>query len=397
MTNDVMHIIAELARKDAVRLVLPGGYRIRNILTGPEAVAFVRRLNIHKAFLSAAGVHPDFGFTIYTGELLGVKRALLETARNSYMLADHHKFGQGALLTFAKFSEIEAVLTDSGISQEIAEAYLAPAFGRKWPQARSTQPIQWQRTDNMLFDLTGKTALVTGTSGGLGQAMAIGLAEAGASVVAISSSGSDKTVEAIRGIGRQAEQISADLSQADGLDSVFAKALSFFGNIDILVNNAGIIRRTPAAEHAYKDWYDVIDLNLSTVFFLSQLAGRHMIERGSGKIINIASMLSFQGGINVPGYTASKHAVAGLTKALANEWAGKGVQVNAIAPGYIETNNTAPIISDEKRYQSITDRIPAGRWGKPEDLKGPTVFLASAASDYMNGHVLCVDGGWMAR
>ncbi|GIO60018.1 2-dehydro-3-deoxy-D-gluconate 5-dehydrogenase KduD [Paenibacillus cineris] len=248
-----------------------------------------------------------------------------------------------------------------------------------------------------MFDLTGKIALVTGTSGGLGQGMAVGLAEAGASVVCISSTNSDRTVEEIRKLGGKAEQISADLSDTDALDQVFAQALSFYGGIDILVNNAGIIRRTPAADHARQDWNDVINLNLNTVFFLSQLAGRHMLERGSGKIINIASMLTFQGGINVPGYTAAKHAVAGITKALANEWAGKGVQINAIAPGYMETNNTAPIRSDEQRLQSITDRIPAGRWGTPEDLKGPVVFLASQASDYVNGHVLCVDGGWMAR
>lgn len=248
-----------------------------------------------------------------------------------------------------------------------------------------------------MFDLTGKIALVTGTSGGLGQGMAVGLAEAGASVVCISSTNSDRTVEEIRKLGGKAEQISADLSDTDALDQVFAQALSFYGGIDILVNNAGIIRRTPAADHARQDWNDVINLNLNTVFFLSQLVGRHMLERGSGKIINIASMLTFQGGINVPGYTAAKHAVAGITKALANEWAGKGVQINAIAPGYMETNNTAPIRSDEQRLQSITDRIPAGRWGTPEDLKGPVVFLASQASDYVNGHVLCVDGGWLAR
>lgn len=249
----------------------------------------------------------------------------------------------------------------------------------------------------MLFDLTGKTALVTGTSGGLGQAMAIGLAEAGASIVAVSASGSDETVAAVRAFGGKIEQISADLSKEDRLEILFAEALAPFGQIDILVNNAGTIRRTPAADHARQDWHDVIGLNLNAVFFLSQLAGRHMTARGSGKIINIASMLSFQGGINVPGYTASKHAVAGLTKALANEWAGKGVQVNAIAPGYMETRNTAPIIADAKRYAAITERIPAGRWGVPDDLKGPVVFLASAASDYMNGHILCVDGGWLAR
>ncbi|KIL41503.1 3-ketoacyl-ACP reductase [Gordoniibacillus kamchatkensis] len=248
-----------------------------------------------------------------------------------------------------------------------------------------------------LFDLTGKTALVTGASGGIGQAIAIGFAEAGANVIGVASSGCDATVAAIAAAGGNAKQIKADLSDESRLEAVVEEALGMYGAIDILVNNAGMIRRTPAAEHARADWHAVIALNLNSLFFLSQLVGRHMIERGSGKIINIASMLSFQGGINVPGYTASKHGVAGVTKALANEWAGKGVQVNAIAPGYIETNNTAPIVADEKRYNSILERIPAGRWGSPQDLKGPAVFLASSASDYLNGHVLCVDGGWMAR
>lgn len=247
------------------------------------------------------------------------------------------------------------------------------------------------------FDLNGKVAMVTGTTGGLGQGMAIGLAEAGADVVLASYSSSEETARAIEALGRKAYLIKADLSREDDLADVFEKALSFQGKIDILVNNAGIIRRTPAADHAKQDWHDVIDLNLNTVFFLSQLAGRHMMERGSGKIINIASMLSYQGGINVPGYTASKHGVAGLTKAFANEWAGKGVQINAIAPGYMATDNTSQIRADEQRYKDITARIPAGRWGTPEDLKGPVVFLASAASDYLNGHVLNVDGGWMAR
>lgn len=247
------------------------------------------------------------------------------------------------------------------------------------------------------FDLTGKTALVTGTSGGIGQAIAVAFAEAGANVVAVSASNSNKTVAMIEQLGGKAKEISADLSNADKLEDVVSEALGFFGSIDILVNNAGIIRRTPAKDHARQDWYDVIDLNLNTVFFLCQLAGRHMLERGSGKIINIASLLSFQGGINVPGYTAAKHGVTGITKALANEWAGRGIQVNAIAPGYIETNNTAPLIADEKRYNAILERIPAGRWGTPEDLKGPAVFLASPASDYLSGHVLCVDGGWMGR
>ncbi|WP_040950299.1 2-dehydro-3-deoxy-D-gluconate 5-dehydrogenase KduD [Gorillibacterium massiliense] len=248
-----------------------------------------------------------------------------------------------------------------------------------------------------LFDLTGKTALVTGASGGLGQGMALGLAEAGADVISVSQSGSAATTEAVQDLGRKGWTLKADLGKEDILENLVSEALSFTGNIDILVNNAGIIRRTPAADHSSKDWHDVLDINLNSVFFLCQLVGRHMLERGSGKIINIASMLTYQGGINVPGYTAAKHGIAGLTKAFANEWAGKGLNINAIAPGYMVTNNTAPILADEHRTQSITDRIPAGRWGTPNDMKGPVVFLASAASDYMNGHVLCVDGGWMAR
>ncbi|WP_110932076.1 2-dehydro-3-deoxy-D-gluconate 5-dehydrogenase KduD [Paenibacillus bouchesdurhonensis] len=248
-----------------------------------------------------------------------------------------------------------------------------------------------------LFDLTGKTALVTGTTGGLGQGIAIGFAEAGADVVCVSVSSSEETVKKIESLGRKASAIEVDLSDHSKLQETFDEALKLTGHIDILVNNAGIIRRTPAKDHSEKDWFDVIDLNLNTVFLLSQITGRHMLERGSGKIINICSMLSYQGGINVPGYTASKHGVAGLTKAFANEWANSGLQINGIAPGYMATDNTAQIRADENRFASITDRIPAGRWGTPEDLKGPAVFLASSASDYLNGHVLCVDGGWMAR
>ncbi|MEC0369162.1 2-dehydro-3-deoxy-D-gluconate 5-dehydrogenase KduD [Paenibacillus chibensis] len=248
-----------------------------------------------------------------------------------------------------------------------------------------------------LFNLKGKTALVTGTSGGLGQGIAVGLAEAGADIVCVARSSSREAVDMAEAMGRKALAIQADLSDATRLSSIFDQALTLTGQIDILVNNAGTIRRTPAKDHSEKDWFDVIDLNLNTVFLLSQMAGRHMIERGSGKIINICSMLSYQGGINVPGYTASKHGVAGLTKAFANEWAASGVQVNGIAPGYMITDNTAQIQADEKRKASITERIPAGRWGTPEDLQGAAVFLASSASDYVNGHILCVDGGWMAR
>ncbi|MCQ4088699.1 2-dehydro-3-deoxy-D-gluconate 5-dehydrogenase KduD [Saccharibacillus sp. JS10] len=248
-----------------------------------------------------------------------------------------------------------------------------------------------------MFDLSGKVALVTGAGGGLGQGMALALAEAGADIIAVSYTSRSDTTDQIRALGRQAYDIRADLSQPEEVESAFKQALELTGRIDILVNNAGTIRRTPISEHSWKDFDEVLDLNLKSVFYLTQLAGNHMIEQGSGKIINIASMLSFQGGINVPGYTASKHGLAGLTKAFANEWASKNVQVNAIAPGYMSTDNTAPIRADQERTDSITVRIPAGRWGTSEDMGGPAVFLASSASDYVNGHVLCVDGGWMNR
>ncbi|SEC51894.1 2-deoxy-D-gluconate 3-dehydrogenase [Paenibacillus sp. GP183] len=249
-----------------------------------------------------------------------------------------------------------------------------------------------------LFDLTGKTALITGGSKGLGGGIALGLAGAGADVAVVTSNdGSREVQKQIESLGRKAHTIVANLGDESKLEGVVQEALVKLGHIDILVNNAGIIRRTPAADHAAQDWHDVLNLNLNAAFFLSQLLGRHMIERGSGKIINIASMLTFQGGINVPGYTASKHAIAGITKALANEWAGKGINVNAIAPGYMATDNTAAIRADEERSASILARIPAARWGTTEDLQGAAIYLASKASDYMNGHVLCVDGGWMAR
>lgn len=248
-----------------------------------------------------------------------------------------------------------------------------------------------------LFDLSGKTALITGAASGLGQGISIAMAEAGADVVCASLGSSQDTVDRVNGLGRKALSIEVDLSDHSQLQNTFDQALALTGKVDILVNNAGIIRRAPAKDHPAKDWFEVIDINLNTVFLLSQIAGRHMLERGSGKIINICSMLSYQGGINVPGYTASKHGVAGLTRAFANEWASGGVQINAIAPGYMATDNTAPIRADENRTASITDRIPAGRWGTPDDLKGPAIFLASSAADYLNGHILCVDGGWMAR
>lgn len=248
-----------------------------------------------------------------------------------------------------------------------------------------------------LFSLAGKTAIVTGAAQGLGQGIALAFAEAGADVAAVSLNTSEETVNAAKAFGVKSVSIEADLSDHTKLQSVFDQSLELTGKVDILVNCAGMIRRTPAKDHSEKDWFDVINLNQSTVFLLSQIAGRHFLERGSGKIINICSMLSYQGGINVPGYTASKHAVAGLTKAFANEWAQYGLNVNAIAPGYMATENTAPIRADQQRSDSILDRIPAGRWGTAEDVKGPAVFLASAASDYLNGHILAVDGGWLAR
>jgi 2-deoxy-D-gluconate 3-dehydrogenase len=249
-----------------------------------------------------------------------------------------------------------------------------------------------------LFDLSGKTALVTGAARGLGKAMAVGLAEAGADVALVTNSSSaDEVKKEIEALGRRALTITADLGDESVLSDVVKQTVDYFGRIDILVNNAGIIRRTPAADHAAQDWHDVININLNSVFFLCQLVGREMLKQKSGKIINIASMLSFQGGITVPGYAASKHGVAGITKALANEWASQGIQVNAIAPGYMETDNTEKLRQDPVRSKQILERIPAGHWGTPEDLKGPVVFLASAASDYMNGHVLAVDGGWMVR
>jgi len=249
------------------------------------------------------------------------------------------------------------------------------------------------------FKLDGKVALVTGASSGLGQAIAIGLAEAGADVACHARS-VDKAADTIALIekgGHRAEAVEGDMAESAAPESVVAQTLEKFGRIDILINNAGTIRRSPAVDYSEDDWSTVIQVNLSSVFRLSQAAGRKMVEQGSGKIVNIASLLSFQGGITVPAYTASKSGVAGLTKALANEWAKFNVNVNAIAPGYMETANTAPLRADENRNRQILERIPAGHWGSPEDLVGAAVFLSSAASDYMQGHLLVVDGGWMAR
>lgn len=250
------------------------------------------------------------------------------------------------------------------------------------------------------FDLTGKVALVTGGGVGIGQGIAVALAAAGADVAITTYKNSDgSTQRAVEGAGRRFAEWNGDLSKLDaaGVDALLDDLEGKLGHIDILVNNAGIIRREDAQNYSDEDWLAVIELNQNTVWRMCRAAGKRMLGRGNGKIINIASLLAFQGGIRVPAYTASKHAVAGLTKALANEWAAGGVNVNAIAPGYIISDNTAALRADEKRSAAILERIPAGRWGNPEDLAQPAVFLAAAASDYVNGHVLAVDGGWLAR
>ncbi|PAP78662.1 2-deoxy-D-gluconate 3-dehydrogenase [Rubrivirga marina] len=250
-----------------------------------------------------------------------------------------------------------------------------------------------------MFSLAGTTAMVTGASRGIGRALAVALAGAGADVVCASTrrSGTDETAEAVRQEGRRAWQVEADLSSPDGPDRLADAAFELAGEVDVLVNNAGTIRRHPAESFPLGDWEHVVQTNLTAVFRLSQRVAEPMLARGRGKILNVASLLSFQGGVTVPAYTASKHGVAGLTKALANEWAPSGVTVNAIAPGYIATDNTQALQDDETRSRQILERIPAGRWGDPADLGGAAVFLASPASDYVNGHVLVVDGGWMAR
>jgi 2-deoxy-D-gluconate 3-dehydrogenase len=248
------------------------------------------------------------------------------------------------------------------------------------------------------FKLEGHVALVTGASTGLGQAIAVALAEAGANVACHGNTHApDATCETINGIGRAAVALTGDLGDPYTPRKLIDDAIAHFGRLDILVNNAGTIRRSPATEYSEEDWATVIEVNLSSVFRMAQLAGRHMIERGGGKILNIASLLSFQGGVTVPAYAASKGGVAQLTKALANEWAAKNINVNAIAPGYMRTNNTKALQQDETRNRQILERIPAGRWGEPGDLGGAAVFLCSAASDYVNGHVMLVDGGWMGR
>ena len=247
------------------------------------------------------------------------------------------------------------------------------------------------------FSLAGQVALVTGANKGLGQGIALALAAAGADIVAVSSSNADDTGTKVRALGRRFHFIAADLTSTAPIPGIIEGTLAAFGRLDILVNNAGMIRRADAVDFTEADWDAVMDLNLKSAFFLAQAAGRHFIAQGHGKIINIASMLSFQGGIRVPSYTASKSGIAGITKLLANEWAAKGVNVNAIAPGYMATDNTAALRADENRNRDILARLPAGRWGEPADLGGAAVFLASAAADYVHGVVLPVDGGWQAR
>jgi len=250
-----------------------------------------------------------------------------------------------------------------------------------------------------LFRLEGKVALVTGVGRGLGQAMAVGLAEAGADIAGLYRTHFEESQAQIEALGRRFLPVPCDLQRASvaQLNEVVAQVAGKMGRLDILVNNAGIIRRAPALEFREEDWDDVIQVNLKALFFLSQAAARIMVEQGGGKIIHIASMLSFQGGILIPPYTAAKSGVAGLTRALANEWAARGINVNAIAPGYMATDNTAPLRADPVRNPAIVARIPAGEWGEPEELKGAVVFLASEASRYVHGASVPVDGGWLAR
>ena len=248
------------------------------------------------------------------------------------------------------------------------------------------------------FKLDGKVAIVTGAGRGLGQGIAVGLAEAGADIALVDIIEMDETHEKIEALGRKCIQVKANLISIDCVDDIVSSVVDGLGRIDILVNNAGIIRRAPITEFTEKDWDDVININQKSLFFLSQAVGKQMIKQGGGgKIINTASMLSFQGGIFVPSYTASKSAVMGLTRLMANELGAHGINVNAIAPGYMATENTKPLRDDPERNKAILDRIPAGRWGTPEDLQGVAVFLASAAADYVQGYTVAVDGGWLSR
>ncbi len=248
------------------------------------------------------------------------------------------------------------------------------------------------------FSLSGKVAVVTGASRGLGAGMALGLAEAGADLVVVASSARiHDTAAQITALGRKCVAVQTDLTDVKTVPTVIDAALKNFGKLDILINCAGIIRRAPAIEFTEKDWDDVMNVNLKTMFFMCQAAAKEMMKQGKGKIVNIASLLSFQGGIIVPSYTASKSGVAGMTKALANEWAAHGINVNAIAPGYMATEMTEALQKSAERAPAILARIPQGRWGTPDDMKGAAVYLSSAASDYLQGHVLVVDGGWMGR
>ncbi len=248
------------------------------------------------------------------------------------------------------------------------------------------------------FDLTGKTALVTGGNGGIGQAIAVALARAGADIAVAGRTPPDETRALVEGLGRRFAAIPADLSSIAPIPSVMEETVGTLGGLDILVNNAGLIRRDDPLDFTEADWDAVLDVNLKSVFFLCQAFGRYALGNGrKGKIINIASMLSFQGGIRVPSYAASKSGIAGITRLLANEWAGKGINVNAIAPGYVATSVTTALRADERRNAEILARIPAGRWSEPTDMGGPAVFLASDASDYVHGTILPVDGGWLAR
>ncbi|WP_369941797.1 2-dehydro-3-deoxy-D-gluconate 5-dehydrogenase KduD [Xanthomonas medicagonis] len=247
------------------------------------------------------------------------------------------------------------------------------------------------------FSLEGKVALVTGANTGLGQGIALALAQAGADIAAAGIQAPTETEQKVTALGRRFVAIEANLISIEPVQRILDETLAGLGRLDILVNNAGLIRRADAVDFSEQDWDDVMNVNIKSAFFMAQAAGRHFIAQGRGKIINIASMLSFQGGIRVPSYTASKSGIAGITRLLANEWGAKGVNINAIAPGYMATDNTAQLRADAARNQSILDRIPAGRWGVPEDLGGTAVFLASSASDYVNGTVIPVDGGWLAR
>jgi 2-deoxy-D-gluconate 3-dehydrogenase len=248
------------------------------------------------------------------------------------------------------------------------------------------------------FRLAGKVAVVTGCRTGLGQGMAFGLAEAGADIAGVDHADPAETLSYVESTGRKFLDIRADLSSLDPIESIIGRTVDAFGKVDILVNNAGIIRRADAIDFTEKDWDEVMNVNIKTLFFLSQAAARQFLKQGTrGKIINVASMLSFQGGIRVPSYTASKSAVTGITRLMANEWAKFNININAIAPGWFATDNTAPLRADPVRSSEILGRIPAGRWGMPEDLKGVAVFLASDASNYVNGFTIAVDGGWLAR